>query len=370
MIEKVGVMFVLLIVSSVPICNSNTFAAEQTQEDWSSDIGEQLNIMNTITWTEYSGATESTTLMNGWSYLSAESHPDVGVLESWSDIPHPNETFSSTYLGFMGGAVFTDVYLSRNIFQGQNQSWFNFILPNRALSVFANLLDTLTQGPWNHSISPVYFEDESLPVPSFWGYHYSFSHEGFFYEVSVTYWISAGYYSDDHYSGVIREGWVKVYDESIGKEIHMRRIRCSPSGPEIGGQIFYHSGELVGMNNTGEYIEGETGNIINWHPLFLPTGFTGSYGIYMNGTVVVPEQTHTMSPHWTQLDTTSLNHSVDGLAPGVYNFTLVVKDLAQNTVTCSFMLTVNPYLYTNEIILGGVGILVLIGLGLYLFRRR
>ncbi len=360
--KKLGITLILIVLFSLSVSNNDTLVSAQTQKDWSPEIGERFNCMNTVAWSHDYGT------LNGWSLLCAETLPEVGILETWSDIPNPNTTFYNEEFDFIGSSVFEAVF-SSHIFQGQDQHWFNYILPNRNASVFESLLETLTVGPWNHTINPQYFEDEDTPSPTYWGYDYSFSHEEYSYNVSVTYWITAGYGPEEHYSGVIREGWIKIYNISLGEEVQMRRIRCSPGGPAITSQRFYHSGELIGQDDIGEYTEGEINNILSWGPIFLPNGVTASYSIRMNGTVVFPEQTHLMSPHWTMLDASSVNFSVDGLDAGVYNFTILVRDYTHNMCTSTFILTVKPYLYTNEIITG-FSIVALIGIGVYYFRRR
>jgi hypothetical protein len=379
MVGRVKLILILLLLQSifVSVDNSNATTLAQSQGDWDIDIGEKLRCISTHSWDEYEGYIDEYTAyrhskvtVNGWPPLSAESHPFVGTLESWSDIPNPNATFwlrDGENISSIHDLVFGYDSDYDYAWQGQGEYWFDYILPNRSPSVYEGLLVTLTQGPWNHSISPEYFQND----PSYWGYHYSLSHEGFLYNVTVTYWIQAGHDISDNYAGVIRNGWIKVYNESTRWEVHMRQIKCSPSGPAIGGQIFYHSGEIVGAGDAGEYIQGETDNKIFWEPLFWPTGFAGSYGIYLNGTVVVPEQTHMMSPHWSTLDATSLNYSVDGLSPGVYNFTLIVKDITGNIDTSTFMLTVLPsYTVEKTMFVSGIGIITIIGAGLAIFNNR
>ncbi len=366
--KKVGIALLFFIVLSTPANISDTVVPLQVQTDWSPSVGERLHCLNTVMWASQEGNLHSETWMNGWSLLSMNDYPEVDGIDVWDDIPHPNITFSKEEFSFMGTCVFEDIYSSRNVFQGQDQFWFNYVLPNRNVAFFQSLLETLTVGPWNHSINPEYFNDSSFS-PTYWGYQYTFTHEDYTYNVSVTYWTAAGYASDEHYFGVIRDGWIKMYDTSSGEEVHMRRMRCSPAGPTIVSQSFYHAGEMIGQADTGEYTERESENLIQWSPLFVPTGFTASYSLLCNGSVVLPEQTHATSNTYGLLESTSLNYSVDGLSPGVYNFTLILKDSTHATHVSTFWLKVYPYTYTTEAVILVTSI-VLICLGIYLFRSR
>lgn len=367
----------ILLLTCVSVDGNDVKPEAQPQGDWSAGIGVKLRCMSTYSYDKYIGyideytAYESSKVTaNGWPQLTIENHPLVDVLETWSDIPHPNVTFWSGDENVSSPLDAAHSYYDSEYdygWIGQGQHWFDYILPNRSPAFYEGLLSTLNEGPWNHSINPVYFHEN----PSYWGYRYSFSHEGFSYNVTVTYWVQAGYDFSESYAGLLREGSVKVFNETIDKEVHMRRLRCSPSGPAIGGQYFYHVGERVGPSDAAEYTEGEINNLINWDPLFLPAGFSGSFSIRKNGSVVSPEQNHAVPIYWTTLNTNSLNYSVDGLEPGVYNFTLYVSDLARNTVASTFMLTVlSSHILEKGMIVGAIGGLIIIGVGLYIFKMR
>ncbi len=368
MVGRVNIILILIVLLSISVTveNSSVTTISQSQEDWSPNNGEKLKCMRTITWNQYSTTSSSKTTVNGWPELSVETYPPLDVLETWSDIPQLNETFTKG--GEVCTSLFNLVYLHYDYWQGQGQHWFHCILPNRSSSFYESLIATLTQGPWNCSIDPEFSEDDTAADsdPIYWGYHYSFDYDGYFYNVTATYWISAGYDVNDNYTGVLRDGWVKMYNETTGNEIHMRRIRCSPSGPTIGGQNFYHSGEKVGLGDTGEYTEGETDNRIVWTPLFWPKDFGSSVNLYLNDTRIVPERFT-----WTNHDSITYNYSVDGLDPGFYNFTFSIKDITGNIDTSTFLLTVQPSdTFENTMLLSGIGILAFICVGLVIYFKR
>jgi hypothetical protein len=82
-----------------------------------------------------------------------------------------------------------------------------------------------------------------------------------------------------------------------------------------------------------DYDEGETGNTIIWNPDDShPKNFT----IYKDGTVE-------NSGSW---DGSTITIDVDGLSPGVYNYTIVVYDLGGNSVTDTVVVTVNEVVIT------------------------
>jgi len=369
MVENAKFITILLIVLSMSnfVSSNDVRTMTQSQEDWSADIGEKLQCIRSMEWNHYYDDYEGhygETHTNRWPYLSAETHPVVGNFSSWNDIPHPNETFYNEYTGENCSSIFDIVYYPPyEVWYGEGQPWFNFILPIRSPSFYENLLETLTQGPWNYSINPVYFED-SDPEPSYWGYNYSVSHEGYRYVASATYWISAGYLATDNYAGVIREATVHMFEESSGLPVHSRRLRCSPSGPEILSQTFYHSGEKNEYCYAGEYVEGESDNIISWVDIFYPKGFKSGFELYQNGARIY--SIYNSVPD-------SYNYSVDGLTPGIYNFTLVVSDRATSNNASSFILTVLPSdIQERTLLVGGIGIIGLMGIGFYfgVFRKK
>ncbi|MHA2056608.1 MAG: hypothetical protein ACXACG_06660 [Candidatus Thorarchaeota archaeon] len=77
------------------------------------------------------------------------------------------------------------------------------------------------------------------------------------------------------------------------------------------------------------YIEGETGNSITWNPSDL---YPISYEIYRDGVLV-------RSGVWNSSSET-ISVSVDGLAPGEYNYTISVTDLGANPVADQVNVTV------------------------------
>jgi hypothetical protein len=127
-----------------------------------------------------------------------------------------------------------------------------------------------------------------------------------------------------------------------------------------------------------DYDEGETGNAIIWTPNDLhPKNFT----IYKVG---VTEDSGT----W---DGSAITIDIDGLSPGVYNYTIVVFDLGDNSVTDTVIVTVNEVVTTTTtpttptttptggveippeimlIIVGGLGGVVVIVIIVVLLRRR
>ncbi|MFW9810233.1 MAG: CARDB domain-containing protein [Candidatus Thorarchaeota archaeon] len=127
-----------------------------------------------------------------------------------------------------------------------------------------------------------------------------------------------------------------------------------------------------------DYDEGETGNAITWTPDDLhPKNFT----IYKDGTVED-------SGSW---DGSGITIDVDGLSPGVYNYTIMVFDLGENNVTDTVIVTVNEVVITTTttttptttptgvvelppeimiLIVGGLGGAVVIIIIVILLRRR
>jgi len=76
-----------------------------------------------------------------------------------------------------------------------------------------------------------------------------------------------------------------------------------------------------------QYVEGEDGRLITWTPF---DAHLARYEIFKNGSLVV-------SSSWGG-DTISID--VDGLSPGVYNFTVVVYDWTENSVSDTVIVTV------------------------------
>jgi hypothetical protein len=127
-----------------------------------------------------------------------------------------------------------------------------------------------------------------------------------------------------------------------------------------------------------DYDEGETGNSITWTPNDLhPKNFT----IYKNGAVED-------SGSW---DGSAITIDVDGLSPGVYNYTIVVYDLGGNSVIDTVIVTVNEVVITSTtpttptttptggvelppeimlLIVGGIGGAAVIIIIMILLRRR
>ena len=77
------------------------------------------------------------------------------------------------------------------------------------------------------------------------------------------------------------------------------------------------------------YSEGSTDNQISWIPFDLNPS---SYAIYQNSSVI-------SSGAWNS-STSTINMSVDGLALGVYNYTIVVVDVGENTAIDTVFVTV------------------------------
>ncbi|KXH75882.1 MAG: hypothetical protein AM326_08380 [Candidatus Thorarchaeota archaeon SMTZ-45] len=127
-----------------------------------------------------------------------------------------------------------------------------------------------------------------------------------------------------------------------------------------------------------DYNEGETGNAIIWTPNDShPKNFT----IYKNGVI---EDSGT----W---DGSAITIDVDGLSPGVYNYTIVVVDHGENSVTDTVIVTVNEVVPTTTtpttptttptggvempletmlLIVGGLGVAIAIVIIVALLRRR
>ncbi|MFX1560362.1 MAG: hypothetical protein ACFFBL_07225, partial [Promethearchaeota archaeon] len=127
-----------------------------------------------------------------------------------------------------------------------------------------------------------------------------------------------------------------------------------------------------------DYDEDETGNAITWTPNDShPKNFT----IYKDGTIED-------SGSW---DGSAITIDVDGLSPGVYNYTIVVYDLGGNSVTDTVIVTVNEVITTPTtpttptttptggvelppeimlLIVGGLGGVLVIIIIVALLRRR
>jgi hypothetical protein len=100
--------------------------------------------------------------------------------------------------------------------------------------------------------------------------------------------------------------------------------------------VYVHDGTLPTIDHPADfdYDEGETGNTITWTPDDLhPLNFT----IYKDG--VVED-----SGSW---DGSAIMIDVDGLSSGDYNYTIVVFDLGDNSVTDTVIVTVNEFVTTT-----------------------
>ena len=105
-------------------------------------------------------------------------------------------------------------------------------------------------------------------------------------------------------------------------------------------------------------MEGESGNSITWSP---SDDHPESFTIYQNGTVIA-------SGPW---DGSPITVEVDGLSPGVYNYTLVVTDVGGNTVTDTVLIAVRDVGGTILIlVLFGAGIAVVMIVVVIILRKR
>ncbi len=77
------------------------------------------------------------------------------------------------------------------------------------------------------------------------------------------------------------------------------------------------------------YTEGETGNSITWIP---SDDHPANYSLYLNGSLE-------KSDDWTD---GNIIYDIDGLSPGIYNYTLVVFDESGNSNSDTVIVTVNP----------------------------
>lgn len=111
------------------------------------------------------------------------------------------------------------------------------------------------------------------------------------------------------------------------------------------------------------YTQRQTGNSIRWQP---SDDDPDSYEILQNGTRVA-------SGSW---EGGAIEYNIDGLSPGIYNFTLIVQDKAGNTAADSVLVTVKPSSKDDDdsfIIPGMLAIsslLILWGAGIRVSRRR
>ncbi len=99
--------------------------------------------------------------------------------------------------------------------------------------------------------------------------------------------------------------------------------------------VFVHDGTAPTIDHPADfdYNEGETGNTITWTPDDShPKNFT----IYKDGTIED-------SGSW---DGSAITIDVDGLSPGVYNYTIVVYDFGGNSVIDTVIVTVNEVVIT------------------------
>ncbi len=107
------------------------------------------------------------------------------------------------------------------------------------------------------------------------------------------------------------------------------------------------------------YVQGTTGNQIHWiveddNPL--------SYSIFQNDEMK-------LATIWNESD---IIYNIDGLAAGIYNYTLILLDNSSNIVTDTVWVTVVPPNSFDNLIIGvslGVAALVLLG-GIILYKKR
>jgi len=116
-----------------------------------------------------------------------------------------------------------------------------------------------------------------------------------------------------------------------------------------------------------EYVEFTTGHSITWNPI---DDHPESYTIYRNSVVYA-------SGAWNGSQFTV---DVDGLSPGVYNYTLVVTDFGGNSVTDTVLVTVLEATTTTAttepgdimliLVLSGVGIAIVALVIIVVLRKK
>jgi hypothetical protein len=131
---------------------------------------------------------------------------------------------------------------------------------------------------------------------------------------------------------------VSVDDNQVGTYNYTIRLF------DVGGSIvsdtvlvIVQDGTPPSIDSPGNisYVEGETDNSISWTPSDL---YPASYEIYRNGTQV-------KSGTWNSSSET-ISISVDGLTPGVYNYTISVADIGNNLVVDQVDVTVQASVST------------------------
>ncbi len=125
---------------------------------------------------------------------------------------------------------------------------------------------------------------------------------------------------------------------------------------------------VVTETNDVVYVEGTTGNVIEWD---AQDEYPASYQVVFNGSVVG-------SGSWGGA---RIIFNVDGLAPGTYEYTVTVYDMSGNSATSSANVTVLPFVPTEPvtpfdpilaIIIGTAigGVLVAVAVIYYLRKKR
>jgi parallel beta-helix repeat protein len=113
-----------------------------------------------------------------------------------------------------------------------------------------------------------------------------------------------------------------------------------------------------------EYEVGSTGHSIQWHP---SASHPDSYDLFVNGTLIE-------SGEWVDNNFTV---DIDGRDVGVYNYTLIVRDITGNTAQDTVMVVVkpsalsdNPFLHPLALFLTLLGVSIAAVFGVLLVRHR
>ncbi|MHA2201390.1 MAG: hypothetical protein ACXABN_16055, partial [Candidatus Thorarchaeota archaeon] len=247
--------------------------------------------------------------------------------------------------------------------------WFKAVLPSPGdesdwNSIMGPYISTWTTGPWGVPINVEIIPDDMAPSNYdnvFWEIGYSFTYDGLQYNVTMTYHASTPLPNVWH-SGILANGTIVARNATTDEMTNFLQLICDPTEPSLDNDM-----PLT-------YTEGETDNTMVWQ---IHEELPGEYLILRNGSEVdsgnmisgVDTQTTSYSPFGGG---GLFRYNVDGLSPGVYNFTLVIKNFVGNSTAGSRILYVlaQPTSSLPIILIGvGAGMIVVVGIIIVMKRR-
>ena len=116
---------------------------------------------------------------------------------------------------------------------------------------------------------------------------------------------------------------------TYGLKVNVSDVYGNTLEAEFTVTVYDDTNPSIDQPNDVQYIEGEIGNTITWTPT---DDYPGRFEILRNGTVID-------SDDWTGGNITI---TVDGLTYGTYNYTIVVYDQANNSVSDTVIVKVMP----------------------------